>query len=64
MPYVIAVEGCVGAGKTAFLKKMDQVYINVKFVPEPRNMWTDVRLGPSDCEELEFENANSQDPTK
>lgn len=43
---------------------MDKCYLNVKFVPEPRNMWTDIRKTHEDCEEIELENLDSQDPAK
>lgn len=61
---MLAIEGGVAAGKTAFFKRMAKCYTNVKFVPEPRNMWTDIRKGHEDCIDIELENEDAQDLAK
>jgi len=42
-PYVISIEGGIAAGKSDFLTKCEDSYLNVMFVPEPQHLWTNVR---------------------
>jgi len=42
-PYIISIEGGLAAGKSDFLRKCEDSYLNVMFCPEPQNLWRNVR---------------------
>ena len=42
-PYIISIEGGLAAGKSDFLRKCEDSYMNVMFCPEPQNLWRNVR---------------------
>lgn len=42
-PYIVSIEGGLAAGKSDFLTKCEDSYLNVMLCPEPQNLWRNVR---------------------
>ena len=42
-PYIISIEGGIAAGKTDFLSKCQDNYLNIMVSPEPKHLWRNVR---------------------